>query len=92
MSFLRGVKDAREDSSSPRLGAVMVPVEQRKNLHQRIEVGPRIGPASKARAKISASHPLRDIDDLPIDFEFQTSQEPVPDRTNNPTLLAKQGV
>jgi len=48
--------------------------------------------AGESSTQISAGHPLRDIDDLVIDHDFQAGQMSVLDLPNDPPLPAEQGV
>jgi hypothetical protein len=91
MRVLPGLKDAWEDTSiANRLRLVLV--EQSENLEQRIDLRDWIVSASKPLTEISACHPLRDADDLLIDFEFKTSQQRVSHPPHHPSLPLKKGV
>lgn len=67
-------------------------IEQSQNLEQRVDPQDGIVSAGKPLTEISARHPLRDIDDLLIDFEFKTTQQRVLHSPHDPSLPSEKGV
>jgi len=64
-------------------------VEQLKNPPQRIQLRYRIEPAREASTEIRTGHPVRHIDDRPIDFDFKTSGKVVSHLPNHLAFPAK---
>ena len=70
----------------------MLVVEQLKNLPQRIQLRHGIKAAREAFAEIRTGHPVRQIDDRLIDFDFETSAKVVSHTANHLALPTKKRV
>ena len=70
----------------------LLAVEQLKNLPQGIQLRHRIEAAIEALAEIRTRHPVRQIDDRLIDFDFQVSTKVVSHTANHLAFPAKERV
>jgi hypothetical protein len=70
----------------------MLAVEQLKNLSQRIQLRHGIKAACEAFTEIRTGHPVRQIDDRLIDFEFEISAKIILDTANHLAFSAKERV
>ena len=67
-------------------------VEQLENLPQGVQLRHRIKAALEALAEIRTGHPVRQIDDRLIDFEFEASTKVVSHAANHLAFLAEERV
>ena len=70
----------------------MLVVEQLKNLPQRIQLRHGIKAACEAFTEIRTGHPVRQIDDHLIDFDFKASAEIVSNAANHLAFPAEERV
>jgi hypothetical protein len=70
----------------------MLAVEQLKNPPQRIQLRHGIKSAREVLAEIRTGHPVRQIDDRLIDFDFEASAEIVSNTANHLAFSAEKRV
>jgi len=88
----KGEKTLGKIPSSECCRLTLLVVEQLKNLLQGIQSRHRIEAALEALAEIRTRHPVRQIDDRLIDFDFEASTKVVSHTANHLAFPAKERV
>ena len=67
-------------------------IKQTQNLQQCVDSRNGIVSAGEPLTEVSASHPLRDVDDLAIDLELKASQQRILYPPHHSSFAPKKGV